>query len=683
MANAPKEFGPRSPEALAKLKTAKVTAPEMKTLSVLVPNSKGFKSGEQERIETVVPKEDPKDLTLYGVESKDNGYVSRNLREKKAFKEFPPLWSWHNGRGVYTAGIDRADSVSKYRLYFDVADGFGGVVDGSFVEVSRHSSGLTVLLGPGPEFDIDKTPEFTFPLQLREVLVPIRLFSSRNGDAIGYAGSQQFERNDGGDPVFTGTRLWLSRGIFFDVERKPVWVALMATLGDDDAWGLPKRAFKALRIKTTRARLKKKLPDEPLTPEEFTFNPPRLPGAGPSNVYIGELQGLGNGVVGAVVTRLPWAKKSMGPYNPEEYDIFLGVEQSKDIFSYPPAQVAFKNSRPTVFIATTDDYGGTWSYKRLTIFDSMVPVTQGFAADDEYPEDVVDEQPLLGYATYWAQPWGDLPNVGPASDYDLLWCMPDVAGFWDARCIPRAVSVVDMSCLFALSASIWMMFIVMVDDRYYNRSMSQYVRFRCLAIRTTNGGTTWSEVVTPISTLSTLVPTEPDQGWHLSPVVLRDGCALVSSYRSRNRPGDTSVQNAREQTLQFIRTTNYGRNWEVVEPEGLPSLDPKKIGQPLVIYAGADRSTIAVTAWYSDDDGGKYAVYLSRDDGATWRRGPLIKKGAHVSMEDQSRYDYHNVDRDGGYLRDLVPLLDKRGRPAVVNAGAPWQNDASKQPPVG
>lgn len=141
MALLPKEFGARSPVALAKLKTAVATTPGVHSVSVSVLGARGFKSGAFQRVEAQPSEfQSPEGDALYGVAGQRGpgqsalAYTSSKLTKGKGFatpqaKLSPGAQYWvsHALRGLYL-GLGSVVRTSRiYPVTYDIPDGLGGM----------------------------------------------------------------------------------------------------------------------------------------------------------------------------------------------------------------------------------------------------------------------------------------------------------------------------------------------------------------------------------------------------------------------------------------------------------------------------------------------------------------------------------------------------------------------------
>ena len=159
MALLPKEFGARSPVALAKLKTAVATTPGVHTVSVSVPGARGFKSGAFQRVEAQPSEfQSPEGDALYGVAGQRGpgqsalAYTSTKLTKGKGFAtpqaKLQPgthYWVSHALRGLYTGGSE-VRTVRSYPMTYDIPDGLGtgGMTGRATVTITVNTYGNTL-----------------------------------------------------------------------------------------------------------------------------------------------------------------------------------------------------------------------------------------------------------------------------------------------------------------------------------------------------------------------------------------------------------------------------------------------------------------------------------------------------------------------------------------------------------
>lgn len=685
----PKEFGPHSPEALGKLKTAVATTPGAHSLSVSVPGATGHKSGAFQRV-TAQPPGVQAELqdTVYGVagqktsEAAEQVFLGDNLRRGKGFKAHEDkgeygVWASHTGRGVYSGVGSVVRAKQTYEITYDIADGFGGVVPGSISAVTASRYGNTLYLGRGPKFKPGRLAFHATPLAPSGHVTSIDLLSSANNN---FGSIEQPQEYDGTDRrQYTPVGLAWAEMVCFDTSRQARVTILRGIEGERDAWNLPKMAYEVVTLTPGKAALRGEDAPKHIPGMVHAFKPPKVPGAGASHVFAAPPTALGGSRIGCVVGVYPYAHRTMPPYS--TVDMHFGKLRDQ-VFSLE-SWATFKNSKPQLYFAVSADYGASWDFQPLTVFDRPVPVWEGHGVGGWGPADYATEQPLIGWATYRTEGVGAFNEaLGRFDTYDLLFATPDRAGSWDSRCVARLDSVVSMSHVVALSPSIWVLVLPMLDDRPYNNDASQYVRFRCVALRTMDAGATWREVSTPFSDLTGAgAPADRDRGYALKATVLRDGCAVLKFYRAKHRIGDPASVRDAPRTVRLAVTRDYGYTWQEVVPQGLPSLDPDKLGSLLVTKATATTSVVAVTAW--DCAASAYAVYISKDDCATWMRGATVAEGAHVGMDEVLGVTSDGSSSSRQNFAFLRPLLDPYGSPAVTNVGAPWAHDASKRIPRG
>lgn len=685
----PKEFGPRSPEALAKLKTAVATTPQVHSLSVSVPGATGNKSGAFQRIDARAPDvQTGVQGVVYGTTGRGTPgaapqvFLGESLRKGKSFKAYKGgggAWTSHDGHGVYSSIAGDVRTTQNYEITYDIADGLGGVVPGSVSSIGIRRYGNTLYLGRGPKYKQERLAFYTTPLTAGGHMASIGLFFSRSSN-FDYVEQPQEYAGEGRAQYTPAGLVWTGLTCF-DASKQARVTILRGIEGEHDAWDLPKMAYEAVTLKPSKEALRGEDDPKLIPGVVHAFEPPKVPGAGASHVFASSLSALGGGRIGCVVGVYPYAHRTMPPYS--SVDMHFG--RLHDLSFSMESWVTFKNSKPKVYFAVSADYGASWDFQPLAVFDKPVPVWAGFKADPDtpsgWPDDYATEQPLIGWAAYRTEGVGTFNSaLGRYDAYDLMFATPDRAGSFDSRCVARLSSVVDMARVVALSPSIWVLVLPMLDDRLYNNDAGQYVRFRCVALRTVDAGASWSEVSTPFSDLTSAgAPTDPDRGYALKATVLRDGCAVMKFYRAKHRIGDPAAVRGAPRTVRFAVTRDYGYTWQEVEPQGLPSLDPDKVGSLLVTKATATTSVVAVTAW--DAAVSAYVVYISKDDCATWVRGATVAKGAYLGMDEV-------MPDDGSVLPPqnftfLNPLLGPDGKPAVIDAGAPWARDASKRTPRG
>lgn len=680
----PKEFGTRSPEALAKLKTAVATAPQVHSLSVSVPGATGNKSGAFQRITSTqdAPLE-PHD-EVYGVTGKKalasglEVFLGGNLRSGKGFKvQTGEVWAGHNGRGLYSGEGDTVLTARTYEVAFDIPDGLGGVVSGTTTSVTVATYGRTLYLGAGPRYKSQRLAFHTIPLTDGGHIAWFDLFASDNSNAAVtlpqvYGGPAPSYRR------YASTHLLLTQATCFDTQKQARVVILHVVEGARDAWDLPKASYQVTALAPSRSALRGENDPQHLKSEVYPFNPPKVPGAGASNVSVSQLTPLGEGRIGCVVGVQAYAVRDMPDYSAVE--LHIGIQ--RDRAASWDSRAVFKNSKPKLFFAVSSDYGASWDFQPLTVFDKPVPVWDGYGESGWGPADYVTQQPLIGWAMYRTEGVGAFNEaLGRYDAYDLLFPGPDRTGSWDSRCAARVDSVVNLAHVVALTPSIWVLAMPMLDDRPYNNDASQYVRYRCVVLRTMDAGATWREVSTPFSDLVSEHPAEPDRGYALKATVLREGCAVMKFYRANHRIGDPPAILNAPRTVRLAVTRDYGYTWQEVVPQGLPSLDPDMVGSLLVIKATFTTSVLAVTAW--DAASSAYWVYTSKDDGLTWKRGVKVAKGVKLSMDEVYMLDGTNGAKFPKNFTYLTPLLDDQGRPAEINKGAPWSYDASRRTPRG
>lgn len=687
MALFPKEFGARSPVALAKLKTTVATSPDVHSLSVSVLGARGFKSGAFERVVSEPPEFQSDDGdSLYGVAGRSSppkpvlSYTSTRLTKGKGFAipetKLPAdtsYWVGHALRGLYSGLGSVVRTNRTYPVTYDIPDGMGGMVPaGMTVSVNVTTSGNTLWVGAGPRYKEALLSPHPTPVAEGGHIAHIELFASQNPNG---AQMQQYEGT--GKRTYFPTGLTWANLACMGADGQHRIVILRNVAGQADAWGLRKQAYEAVRVVVPKAALREA---QTLDGEVFSFEPPKIEGAGSSNVGVSALTPLGGGRIGCVVGVHPCARREMVGYNPAEIALHIG--KVHDQLPTWESRIEFKNSRGALYFAVTEDYGATWSFQPLQVFDTPVPVWEGFASNAGLPADYVTEQPLLGRALYRAEGVGDFDEAqGRYARYDLLFPAPDRAGAWDSKVVARTNTVINMSHAFALSADIWMLVLPMLDDRNYNNRVQDYVRWRCVVLRTDNRGGTWREVGTPFSDLASDFPSDNDRGYAVKATVLRDGAALVKFYRALRRVGDPPAVRDQARTVRFALTIDYGATWQEVLPTGLPSLDPQKLGSVMVVKAKRTTSVLAVTAW--DGASNAYWIYTSKNDGQTWVRGAKVVDGGYMAMDEVATVDGTSGDSSPRNLTFLTPLLDARGRPATVNVGARWVHDATKRPPMG
>ena len=678
----PKEFGARSPEALAKLKTAVATAPQVHSLSVSVPGAVGNKSGAFQRVTSTQSAPQEARDAVYGTTGKKalasgpKAFLGGNLRTGKGFKEQTgEVWVSHNGRGLYSGEGSTVRTVRTYEVAFDIPDGLGGVVSGTTTSATVTTYGRTLYLGAGPRYKSQRLAFHTIPITDSGHIAGIDLFASDNSNAAvtlpQVYGGPQHRR-------YASVGLLMTQVICFDAQKQAHVVILHAVEGARDAWGLPKASYQVTTLAPSRSALRGEDDPQHLKSEVHAFNPPKVPGAGASNVAVSQLTPLGEGRIGCVVGVHAYAHRDMPDYGAVE--LHIGIQ--RDRAPTWESRVVFKNSKPKLFFAVSSDYGASWDFRPLTVFDRPVPVWDGYGESGWGPADYVTQQPLIGWAMYRTEGIREFNEaLGRYDTYALLFPGPDRTGSWDSRCVARVDSVVNMSHVVALTPSIWVLAMPMLDDRPYNNDASQYVRFRCVVLRTMDAGASWSEVSTPFSDLVSEHPTDPDRGYALKATVLREGCAVMKFYRASYRVGDPPAVANAPRAVRLAVTRDYGYTWQEVVPQGLPSLDPNMVGSLLVIKATATTSILAVTAW--DAASGAYWVYTSKDDGLTWKRGAKVADGAHLSMDEVTTIDGTNGANFPKNFTYLTPLLDDQGRPAEINMGAPWSYDAARRTPRG
>lgn len=685
MALFPKEFGPhRSPEALGKLKTAVATTEQLYALSVSVPNAKGYKLGAFQRVETAHDGPKKGGLPVYAVAGRvvasgsEQIYLTHWPERKKFTLGDQNWWVAHQGRGVYMAAGNQVKLADSYTITYEIADGFGGVVPGTTSTVNRTNFGTTLYMAKGPEVKGGYGAYYTVPLHYCGHCAPVPLFSSgmpRHPDSMQFLGGDKRTLWLGG--------LVLTSCIVFDSEGNPRVVALSGKEGESDAWGLPKMAYDSVCVAPTRQQLRGREGEDGkgrVDGVAYPFTPPRVPGAGASHVFVSSLRPLGGGAVGCLAGVHPWSRRYAGGYDPSDIALHLGKQHDRIVSQ--DSHVVFRSSKPCVYFAVTRDYGQSWSFTHLSALDQPVPAWEGFSANALAAADYVTEQPVIGYATYRMQGVGNYNEATQLFDsYDLLFGMPDRPGAWDARCVARIQAALDMCEIVALTPNTWVVVIPLLDDRVYNNDPTQYVRWRCIALRTEDGGTTWGEVRAPFADLVADSPTDIDRGYALKATVLRDGCAVMKFYRGKPRIGDTDSIAGQPRTTRFARTVDYGASWEEVTPVGLPTLDPTMLGSLVVLSAGSKKSTVGVTAWEAGL--GTYALYISKDDCKRWKRVSTIAQGEFFPMDEVELTVTGREPPTPQNLAYLVPLLDEDGRPATVNRGAPWMSDASKPAPQG
>lgn len=676
----PKEFGPRSPQALAKLKTAVATTPGVHSVSVHVPGALGQKSGAFQRVVTDVPEvEEKQGVALYGVTGKSGAqalarpYLGTNLRGKVFQLPKWDTWTGHAVKGLYWGTDSAIRSTRTYALTYDIPDGMGaGGMTPNGMTVSIHVTlfGDTLWLGTGPRYKQAETAALPTPIDETGHMASITLFADRNANG---ANMQQYE--DG--RLYFASGLAGSRCAVVDPQGKYRIVSLRGTEGARDAWNLPKNAYESVSVKLDKPN-QKGVKTVPST--VHPFKPPVIEGAGSSHVHISELVPLGGGRVGCMVGVQPFARRTMGNYNPGEIALHIGKEH--DTIATWESLIEFKNSKGALYFAVTEDYGASWKFQPLTkVFDTPVPAWEGYKANAGLDADYVTEQPLLGRALYRADGWDDYdPVTHLYTKYDILFPAPDRAGAWNSKCVARVATAVHMSHAFALSEDIWMLVVPMLDDRIYNNTAQDYVRWRCLALRTDNRGGTWHEVTTPFSDKAESYPKDTDRGYAVRATPLRDGVALLKFYKAYRRAGDPPAVRDEPRKVRFALTTDYGASWTEVYPVGLPSLNPTMLGSLMVVRAKRTTSVVAMTVW--DALLSAYWVYSSKDDGMTWERGAKVVDGSFVAMDEVPTIDGSGTPLPQN-LAFLTPLLDDTGRPANVDAGAPWLRDATKKKPKG
>lgn len=683
----PKEFGARSPEALAKLKTAVAATPGLHSLSVSVPGARGFKAGAFQRVVSDEPQlQATEGDSLYGVAGQSGtgqlvlSYTSTKLTKGKGFAtphaklpEGVQYWVSHELRGLYSGLGSVVRSNRTYPVTYDIPDGMGGTVPaGMTVTVDVTTSGNTLYVGAGPRYQNELLSPHPTPIGEGGHIAHIDLFATQNPNG---AQMQQYE-GSGKRTYFPMGLTWTSL-VCMGADGLHRAVILRNVPGQPDAWGLRKQAYEAVRVVVPKAALRTA---QTLDGEVFPFVPPQIPGAGSSNVGVSALAALGGGRIGCVLGVQPYARRTMEGYNATEIALHIG--KVHDQLPTWESRIAFKNSKGALYFAVSEDYGASWSFQPLAVFDTLVPAWEGFASNAGLPADYVSEQPLLGYCLYRAEGIGEFDEAqGRYGRYDLLFPAPDRAGSWDSKAVARTNTATNMAHVVALSADIWLLALPMLDDRYYNNRVQDYVRWRCVALITDNRGGTWREVRTPFSDLASEFPSDNDRGYALKATVLRDGVALVKFYRAYRRVGDPPAVRDQARTVRFALTLDYGSTWQEVLPTGLPSLDPQQLGSVMVVKAKRTSSVLAVTAW--DAASSAYWIYTSKNDGLTWVRGAKVVGGTFVPMDEVATIDGASGANFPRNLTFLTPLLDAQGRPATVNVGAPWAHDASKRAPAG
>ncbi|MBD7962161.1 sialidase family protein [Comamonas avium] len=682
----PKEFGARSPVALAKLKTAVATTPGVHTVSVSVPGARGFKSGAFQRVEAQPSEfQSPEVDALYGVAGQRGpgqsalAYTSTKLTKGKGFAtpqtKLPPgaqYWVSHALRGLYL-GLGSVVRTSRiYPVTYDIPDGLGGMTGSMTVTIDVTTSGNTLWVGSGPRYKEEQLSPYPTPVADGGHIAHIELFATNNPN-----GPEMQQYEGAAKRSYFPMGLTWTRLACMGADGLHRVVILRNIAGQPDAWGLSKQAYEAVSVVVPKAELRKA---QTLEGAVHPFTPPKIAGAGSSNVGVSALVALGGGRVGCVVGVHPFARRSMVGYNPAEIALHLGKEHDR-ILTWE-SRIEFKNSKGALYFAVSEDYGATWAFQSLKVFDKPVPAWEGFASNAGLPADYVTEQPLLGRGLYRAEGIGVFDEAqGRYARYDLMFPAPDRAGAWDSKVVARTSTATNMSHAFAMSADIWMLVLPMLDDRYYNNRVQDYVRWRCVVLRTDNRGGTWREVGTPFSDLASEFPRDKDRGYAIKATVLRDGAALVKFYRALRRVGDPPAVRDQVRTVRFALTTDYGLTWSEVLPTGLPSLDATKLGSVMVVKAMRTTSVLAVTAW--DEASKAYWVYTSKNDGLTWTQGAKVVDGAFMAMDEVVTVDGTSGSSSPSNLTFLTPLLDAQGQPAKVNAGAPWAHDASKKLPAG
>lgn len=332
-------------------------------------------------------------------------------------------------------------------------------------------------------------------------------------------------------------------------------------------------------------------------------------------------------------------------YPPDPTSYGAAGEELWSTDGYPARKVQFKNCLPRFWFFKTTDYGSSWGTPwRFSGFDTITP-----ALNPKSPGGV--NEPFLGWFTH------TVLDGGALADDPYPWIDSE------------RIDYTTLSTMIASSPDHYLMFAVVRDRRRY--ADIGLVQWRSVVFRTADGGVTWVEVETPFSSAASVSPKKgsddktfmAEEAVHYSPFVVRKGLVIVKCAKG--------LQNHVARSLAFIRSEDHGATWEEFTPSGLPSTTSHHIGMFSNAVTPGGKPILMVPAW----DGRAYRMYVSKDDGYTWKKiGKIHSPSEFSNMDNGLVSNPENTNVTAGAFGSIRYAPSNPLSP--VDPGCPWRVDA-------
>lgn len=384
--------------------------------------------------------------------------------------------------------------------------------------------------------------------------------------------------------------------------------------GEVDEWGFPTSRVRFLRV--TDGCATAAMFDLPLPPDA----------KGVRNYMLGQSFTFGPDSVCMIVLEMPRECKETPDGAVLDTRLVDPGDASKGSIT------AFADAQGRILLYKTTDGGGSWSIIKFTGLDEMVTHNGG-------------TEPLLGY-------------------HVLNDARPNLWATYSGNIGTQGIRLTDIAMLtnfVVLSQDVWVMFTTFSDQRVY---AGGYMGLRSVALRTTDGGISWTTLTTPLSGTGPEAFTYDCEG-----VALRENVALVRAARGMAGLG---------RPIRFIRTTDKGETWEEITPTGLPATTNERIGYFEVLKVDEQNVTTVAVVCYSNEDQA-YIMYVSEDDGATWEKSRTVAHADYFRRVDIDDLGNPSNDTMANFGR-----LDYRGttkNPKPLDIAQPWRFDATITPP--
>ena len=593
MSNKPKQWGPHaSPEGLGKLRTAVVTLPDQKYVSVFGPGFRAKKAGDYQEVAT----------------TSEDGSVTDELLSVGADVQFgPPV-----GKAAPISGI--GFHKKKYK-------GGEQIAVNRFWGYRTHNYSID---GYELPYTSRKGEKKKFRFYQRNTILDINVVNS-NGKKLASIGMDGIS-----SPLLNSnfSRFLLAPETVSLGRSDPYGFGIMtlySTLDAVDAWGIPASKAKFISLLFDKNSGFSSIKGELVVPA----NP------------VGETSEVSFAAMspqpGHAITLV-----AQYPPDPISYEA-AGEELWAVELSAGYRRVQFENCLPRFWFFKTTDYGKTWGAPwRFHGFDTMTPALSHY-----YPGGI--GEPLFGWFTHTESaangliddlyPWGSSPRV----DFLL------------------------MSQMIASSPNHYLLFAIVRDRRQYPDI--GFVEWRSVVFRTTDGGVTWAEVETPFSSLASSIPKKAnddktyaaEEAIHYFPFVIRAGVLIVKCAKG--------LQSHVARELAFIRSEDHGATWQEFTPSGLPLSTSYQLGMFSNAVTSAGKTVLLIPAW----DGECYRMYVSKDEGFTWKKGGRIHKPSEFSNMDYPQV-INPVSVSGNSFGSIQYVPSNQRLP--IDPGCPWRVDA-------